>query len=104
MSGEERKPSYLSVGLSVGGDWRVTCHTYPDRGPILAVDAAGMSLVVSAKQSTPDANHLDFAYALLAAVNDYLIACETHRFDAEEAANASTDVTETAAAVENRAA
>ncbi|WP_261562725.1 hypothetical protein [Frankia tisae] len=104
MSGEERTPSYLSMCLSVGGDWRVTCHTYPDRGPILAVDAGGMSLTVSAKQGTPDADHLDFAYALLATVNDYLIACEAHRFDAEETANSSTDIANPAAVVENRAA
>ncbi|MCM3883904.1 hypothetical protein [Frankia sp. R82] len=104
MNGEERKPSYLSMSLGVGGDWRVTCHTYPNRGPILAVDAGGMSLAVSAKHGVPDADHLDFAYALLAAPNDYLIACEAHRFDSEEAENPSADATETAAATENRAA
>ncbi len=87
MSGGERTPSYLSMCLSVGGDWRVTCHTYPDRGPILAVDAAGMSLVVSAKQDTPNTDQINFAYALLAGVNDYLNACETRQFEAEESAD-----------------
>ncbi|KJE21500.1 hypothetical protein FF36_04188 [Frankia torreyi] len=91
MSGGERTPSYLSVGLSVGGDWRVTCHTYPDRGPILAVDAAGMSLVVSAKQDTPNTDQINFAYALLAGVNDYLNACETRQFEAEESADPATE-------------
>lgn len=104
MTGEEPKPSYLSMALGVGGDWRVACHTYANRGPILAVDAGGMSLAVSAKQGAPDAGHLDFAYALLAAVNDYLIACEAFRFDAEEAANPSTDTANPPAAIENHAA
>ncbi|WP_279354695.1 hypothetical protein [Frankia canadensis] len=39
MSGGKVTTSYSSVGLAVGTDWFVSCHTYPDRRPILAVDA-----------------------------------------------------------------
>nr|WP_128423216.1 hypothetical protein [Frankia sp. EI5c] len=78
--------------MSVGTDWSVICHTYPDRAPILVVDAGRVSLSVSALEREPDARHADFAYKLLAAVNDYLIAYEKFQFESQEAAESAEAV------------
>ncbi|ABW14686.1 conserved hypothetical protein [Parafrankia sp. EAN1pec] len=88
MSGEGKR-SYTTLGLHIGAEWSVLCHTYPDRAPILVVDAGRVSLSVSAMEQAPDARHADFAYKLLAAVNDYLIAYENYQFETQEAANAA---------------
>ncbi|EFC83298.1 hypothetical protein [Parafrankia sp. EUN1f] len=87
MNGET-KQSYTMLGLHVGADWSVLCHTYPGRAPILVVDAGRVSLSVSALEREPDTRHVDFAYKLLAAVNDYLIAYEKYQFESQEAADA----------------
>ena len=91
MSGGTVKASYSSVGVTVGTDWLVTCHTYPDRRPILAVDAGDLHLTISAAPEAPTGDHIDFAYKLLAAVNEYLIACEIHQLDSEEAENTTAE-------------
>lgn len=90
MSGEA-KQSYTMLGV----DWSVLCHTYPNRAPILVVNSGRVSLSVSALERAPDARHADFAYELLAAVNDYLIAYERYQFESQEAADAAAadDVT-----------
>ncbi|CUU53986.1 hypothetical protein Ga0074812_101488 [Parafrankia irregularis] len=94
MSGEP-KQSYTTLGLLVGADWSVLCHTYPHRPPILVVDAGNVSMSIAARGDAPDAGHIDFAYKLLAAVNDYLIAYEKYQFESQEAADAAAadDVT-----------
>lgn len=101
MSGGTVTTSYSSVGVTVGTDWLVSCHTYPDRRPILAVDAGDLHLTLSAAPEAPSGDHIDFAYKLLAAANEYLIACETHQLDAEDAA---TTAAEPADRLERRAA
>ncbi|EFC85957.1 hypothetical protein [Parafrankia sp. EUN1f] len=77
--------SSTHLGLHVGADWSVRCHSYPDSAPILAVNLGRTTLSVSAAGSAVTSDQVDFAYALLAAVNDYLIECEQLRFAALEA-------------------
>jgi hypothetical protein len=73
--------------LHVGADWSVTCHTYPDRSPILAVRLGLTSVSLSAMSNAVTSDHVDFAYELIAAVNDYLVECERIRFDSDDAAD-----------------
>ncbi len=74
----ERAPvrSGWHVGVYVGSEWSVRCFTYPDERPILSLDTPGGGLSVSAMGGTVTADHVDFAYALVKAANDYLIECE----------------------------
>jgi hypothetical protein len=41
--------SLISLGVYVGTDWRVDCHTYPDSTPILSIDAGAAALDISSK-------------------------------------------------------
>ncbi|SNQ51652.1 conserved hypothetical protein [Frankia canadensis] len=77
-----RSSSHL--GLHVGADWSVTCHVYPNRSPILAVRLGLTSFSLSPAGNAVTSDHIDFAYALIAAVNDYLMECERIRFDTGE--------------------
>ncbi|WP_242424818.1 hypothetical protein [Frankia sp. EI5c] len=88
MSGREMDGlrSSTHLGLHVGSDWSTRCHTYPDKPPILSVHTGRTLLSVSAAGSAVTSDQVDFAYALLAAVNDYLIECERFRFAAQDAA------------------
>lgn len=61
MSGGE---SYTHVGYQVGGDWRVTCHTYGDMTPILSVNAGRSSVSVTTRGKTATAAAVEFARAL----------------------------------------
>ncbi|WP_322750192.1 MULTISPECIES: hypothetical protein [unclassified Frankia] len=87
----ERAPvrSGWHVGVHVGSEWSVRCFTYPDERPILALDTPGAHLAVSVKDCTVTADHVDFAYALVKAANDYLIECERLLLDrkADDTAN-----------------
>ena len=56
--------SYSHLGIQVGGDWRVYCHTYDDHTPILTVDAGPVSIAYSIKNRCPDDDALGFARAL----------------------------------------
>ncbi|SNQ50539.1 hypothetical protein FRACA_480028 [Frankia canadensis] len=60
-----------------------------------------LHLTICAAPEAPAGDHIGFAYKLLAAVNEYLIACETHQLDAEDAA---TTAAEPADRLERRAA
>ncbi len=77
----ERVPvrSGWHVGVYVGSEWSVRCFTYPDERPILSLETPGGGLSVSAMGGTVTADHVDFAYALVKAANDYLIECEALR-------------------------
>ncbi|ETA03996.1 hypothetical protein CcI6DRAFT_00520 [Frankia sp. CcI6] len=80
MSGLERLSSSTHIGMHVGSGWSVRCHTYPDRPPILSVRAGETHLSLSVANDAVTSDHVEFAYTLLAAVNDYLIECERIRF------------------------
>jgi hypothetical protein len=56
--------SYSHLGVQVGGDWRVYCHTYDDHTPILAVDAGTVSIAYSIKDRCSGDDALGFARAL----------------------------------------
>lgn len=64
------------VSLHVGDTWAARCLHYPDQVPILTVTNGALHLTVSAAGENVTPDHIDFGYALLAAVNDYLIECE----------------------------
>ncbi|TCJ34094.1 hypothetical protein E0504_34780 [Parafrankia sp. BMG5.11] len=81
--------SSTHLGLHVGADWSARCHTYPDKPPILAVTTGRTTLSLSAAGNAATSDQVDFAYTLLAAVNDYLIECERLRFTAQDAAEKS---------------
>ncbi len=80
-----RSATHLS--LHVGADWSVTCHTYTDRSPILTVRLGLTSVTVSPLSNAVTSDHVDFAYALIAAANDYLVECERIRFASEDGAD-----------------
>jgi hypothetical protein len=72
--------SAAHLGLHVGADWSTACHVYPDRSPILTVRLGLTSVTFSPVSNAVTSDHVDFAYALIAAVNDYLVECERIRF------------------------
>ncbi len=81
MSGNGGSYSHMSV--QVGGDWRVYCHTYDDRTPILTVDAGPVSIAYSIKGRCTDEAALGFARALVR--DAQLFAAEVERMHAEQA-------------------
>jgi hypothetical protein len=68
--------SSIHPGLHVGTDWGLTCHTYADRPPILALDAGQTHITITSVGKTPTADAVEFAWALVAAANDFLIETE----------------------------
>lgn len=80
MTGPDQRRSSTHIGLHVGTDWQARCHTYPGRSPILFVDTGRTNLSICPAGNAVTSDHVEFAYALLAAVNDYLIECERIRF------------------------
>ncbi|WP_131769802.1 hypothetical protein [Candidatus Protofrankia californiensis] len=76
--------SSLHLGLHVGGDWTVFCHRYPDRAPILGIDTRTAYLTLSVQDRMVTAGHLEFAYALVQAANDYLLECERLMLEAAD--------------------
>jgi hypothetical protein len=84
--------SSTHVGLHVGVDWSTDCHVYPDNQPILVVQVGPTSVTVTprGRGATATAGDVEFAWALVAAANDYLIEVERLYFaacDAEAAAS-----------------
>jgi hypothetical protein len=84
------------MGVQVGGDWRVYCHTYDDHTPILTVDAGLVSIAYSIKSRCPDDDALGFARAL--ARDAQAFAAEVERLHAELAATGDHDDSDTKAA------
>ncbi|WP_239382287.1 MULTISPECIES: hypothetical protein [unclassified Frankia] len=84
--------SSTQLGLGVGADWLVRCHICPDKPPILTVDVGQARLSVSPAGTAVTADQVEFAYALLGAVNDYLVECERFRFAAQDAAELPRDL------------
>ncbi|SQD94585.1 conserved hypothetical protein [Parafrankia sp. Ea1.12] len=77
MTGDEaNRPSSTHLSVHVGTDWRVLCHTYPDRPPILSLDINRAALTLAAADGAVTPDHLRFARNLLAAVNTYVLDCE----------------------------
>jgi hypothetical protein len=76
--------SMMSLGLHVGADWSAHCHTYPRERPILDLRIGKMTLSLSAKGGAISKEHVDFGYALLAELNEYVIECERLLFDVHD--------------------
>ncbi|WP_131764615.1 hypothetical protein [Candidatus Protofrankia californiensis] len=81
--------SSTHLGLHVGADWSVRCRISPDKPPILAVQVGRTLLSFLPAGTAVTADHVEFAYALLGAVNDYLVECERFRFTIQDAADSS---------------
>lgn len=80
MSGDVKgsgSDSSSFMSLHVGDDWEARCLHFGDGArPILSVTVGGTHFSVTAADEEISRDHVDFAYVLLAAVNDYLIECE----------------------------
>ena len=69
--------SYGSVSVHLGANTRITCHAYPDTGPILGVYGGDIALNVQVrKHKAVDAADVANAKALADAVAVYLAECE----------------------------
>jgi hypothetical protein len=68
--------SFGSLGLYVGSDWELRCHTYADRPPILAIDAGECSVTVHTTDGTPLESMAAFARELATAAQKYAGECE----------------------------
>ncbi|MCK9921204.1 hypothetical protein MXD61_04685 [Frankia sp. AgPm24] len=75
------------LGLQVGADWSVHCHTYPHRSPILTLRLGMMGMTISPALNAVTSDQIEFAYALIGAANDYLVECERIRFASDDAAD-----------------
>ena len=68
--------SFGSLGLYVGVDWELRCHTYADRPPILAIHAGECSVAVHTTDGTPMESTAAFARELVTAAQKYADECE----------------------------
>ena len=69
--------SYGSLSVHLGANTRITCHAYPDTGPILGVYGADIALTVHVnKHKAMDAADVANAKALADAAAVYLAECE----------------------------
>lgn len=84
--------SGVHAGIRVGADWAITCHSYPDRTPILSLNVGTFSFMVSAADQAVTADHMEFAWALVEAANDYLNELERLDGEARERAAHPTPV------------
>ncbi len=69
--------SFSSAGLHVGTDWHVQCSTYPDRTPILSVDAGHHAISVCiAGRTVISAEAVAFARELAHEAGRFAAECE----------------------------
>ena len=69
--------SYGSLSVHLGANTRITCHAYPDTGPILGVYGADIALTVHVnKHKAVDAADVANAKALADAAAVYLAECQ----------------------------
>ena len=88
--------SYSHLGIQVGGDWRVYCHTYDDHTPILTVDAGNLAVSFSIASRGADDDALGFARALARDAQAFAAAIE--RLHAGRAGTGDHDDSDTKAA------
>ncbi len=79
--------SSTHLGLQVGADWSVHCHTYTDRSPILTLRLGLTGITMSPASNAVTSDQIEFAYALIGAANDYLVECERIRFASDDTAD-----------------
>jgi hypothetical protein len=69
--------SYGSLSVHLGANTRITCHAYPDTGPILGMYGADIALTVhGSKHKAVDATDVANAKALADAAAVYLAECQ----------------------------
>lgn len=86
------KDAFSSLGVVLGAGARITCHTYPNSGPILKISFEGMSLSLSLRHGCAmDADEIRLVRRLAAAVGEF--AAEAERMHLEHVSqNAATEV------------
>jgi hypothetical protein len=75
------RPTKSGYSMRIGNDWQLTCHTYSDRSPIFVLVAGDTELTITARRGMVTADAVDFAYSLVSAANEFLLATE-RMFDA----------------------
>jgi hypothetical protein len=56
--------SFGNLGVYVGTDWRLACHTYADSTPILAVNVGRVALTISPEERQATDSAVAFAREL----------------------------------------
>ena len=77
--------SFSHISFHISADWRVHCSTYPDRTPILGIDAGSAVLSITPKGHDADEAAVEFARALIREVQAF--AAEIERLHAESPAS-----------------
>jgi hypothetical protein len=98
MSGDDA--SYSNFGLYVRADSRVTCHHYPGKNPILAIDTGASSLLISVAGRDASDSVIEFTRDLVRSVQEF--ATDMERLHAAQHADARS--TEGAPAATDKAA
>lgn len=84
---ELRRLGSSFVSLHLDADAASRCVTRAEgKAPILTLDAGQTHVSITAAGETVTRGHVEFAYTLLATVNDYLIECERIMFARQDAA------------------
>jgi hypothetical protein len=78
--------SFAHLGFHIGTDWRVDCHTYDNRAPILTVDTGSCSISFYLAGSGTDKAAVEFTQTLARAAQAF--AKEVERLHAEQLADA----------------
>ncbi|MEV4891514.1 hypothetical protein AB0K48_19235 [Nonomuraea sp. NPDC055795] len=71
-----RTPRRSVIRLTTGQEARATCHPYPYRAPVLALDCGGTTVLLTS-DGKPTTEDLIFARQLKAAATRYAHAVET---------------------------
>ncbi|MCD0451947.1 hypothetical protein LO762_22520 [Actinocorallia sp. API 0066] len=70
-------PGIASMGLHLGEDAYVLCHTYPARGPILAISTGGAALTLTCdERDAIGTREVEIARALVDAAQRFLSEVE----------------------------
>jgi hypothetical protein len=80
--------SFSSCGLYVAADTWVNCYQYPDKTPILSIQAGASEFSISIKDRNADQAAVDFARALARQVQAF--AAEVERLHAANAVPAES--------------
>ncbi|MFI6537379.1 hypothetical protein ACIBHY_33350 [Nonomuraea sp. NPDC050547] len=80
-----RTPRRSVIRLTTGQEARATCHPYPYRSPVLALDC-GATTVLLTSDGAPTAADLAFARQLAAAATRYALAIESRIHSTKEIA------------------
>jgi hypothetical protein len=80
----DKNESFSTTGLYVSAGTWVTCHRYPDKTPILSIQAGRSEFSISIKDRNADDAAVEFARALVCNVQSF--AAEVERLHAAKTA------------------